>query len=463
MQSRKFPYTKKCGSMFVGPRGGRFTIRNGRRVYSRKKLNPRSVVGVCVAKAAKAVKASSSVVKHVAVAVNVDAMGVVPMDIVLVGGDKSERKEPVKKKAAKKKAAKKKTVKKKTAKKKPAKKKSVKKTVKKKAAKKKTVKKKTTKSVKSVKELVNVNVKVDGKERELKLAPTHGAFQYASAPLKRLIKEIQARESQLMFLAFGGNALVFLDTLRAEVRKYKYIKDKLVDIRLGNSASNKQKLIRKGYLAVGGESPHRYFVEPFQSSGDAFVALNRLRATSASLSQLKTFVTDFTASAIEALSRFHKDGFVHRDISPDNFLLSRTGEVVLTDFDNSGVVRRKRPGRATTNMIVTGKDVYNSLYVQEHAGKVGKGAPTRKYAFADDWESLAYSVQTLRNIVRYQFNGSKSPKLVWDDDTPAAIMQKKRALTGVDHDLAMFIRRVRRLTREDQSPSGATLKLIQNL
>ena len=35
---------------------------------------------------------------------------------------------------------------------------------------------------------------------------------------------------------------------------------------------------------------------------------------------------------LKAIENFHKIGYIHRDIKPDNFLLSDSNEIVLIDF-----------------------------------------------------------------------------------------------------------------------------------
>jgi len=51
----------------------------------------------------------------------------------------------------------------------------------------------------------------------------------------------------------------------------------------------------------------------------------------------------FLEQAAEGLAYFHRQGWVHRDIKPDNFLMSETGDVKLLDF---ALARRQPRGLA---------------------------------------------------------------------------------------------------------------------
>ncbi len=54
------------------------------------------------------------------------------------------------------------------------------------------------------------------------------------------------------------------------------------------------------------------------------------------------------ASALDQLEFLHKNNFIHRDISPDNIYLSKSGETRLIDF---GSVRRYASGKSLTQFV----------------------------------------------------------------------------------------------------------------
>jgi serine/threonine protein kinase len=58
------------------------------------------------------------------------------------------------------------------------------------------------------------------------------------------------------------------------------------------------------------------------------------------LEELMPHLSQIVFQAAEALAHVHERGWVHRDVKPDNFLVSNSGEVKLIDF----ALARRRPG-----------------------------------------------------------------------------------------------------------------------
>ena len=80
------------------------------------------------------------------------------------------------------------------------------------------------------------------------------------------------------------------------------------------------------------------------------------------------------AAVAGALAAVHSYGLVHRDIKPANILISRTGEVKLSDF---GIARELEAERLTSAADVIGTAAYLS---PEQARGAQVGPPTDVYA-----------------------------------------------------------------------------------
>jgi serine/threonine protein kinase len=72
---------------------------------------------------------------------------------------------------------------------------------------------------------------------------------------------------------------------------------------------------------------------------ELFPAPNLKQLIQQDVESLAPITTDFIRRAAEGLDYLHSKGWVHRDVKPDNFLLSPQGEVKLIDF--ALAVRRK--------------------------------------------------------------------------------------------------------------------------
>ena len=80
------------------------------------------------------------------------------------------------------------------------------------------------------------------------------------------------------------------------------------------------------------------------------------------------------AAVAGALAAVHRPGLVHRDIKPANILMSRTGDVKLSDF---GIARELEAERLTAAADVIGTAAYLS---PEQARGAEVGPPTDVYA-----------------------------------------------------------------------------------
>jgi eukaryotic-like serine/threonine-protein kinase len=102
---------------------------------------------------------------------------------------------------------------------------------------------------------------------------------------------------------------------------------------------------------VGQHLQHPHVIEIFPSPWDPrqpylamewFSAMNmKQRLLQGGPKAIAPLIPKMVDQASQALAYFHRMGWVHRDIKPDNFLVTDDGEVKLIDF---ALARRRRPG-----------------------------------------------------------------------------------------------------------------------
>lgn len=134
-----------------------------------------------------------------------------------------------------------------------------------------------------------------------------------------------------------------------------------------------------------------------------------------------------TRQVADALSYAHIEGVVHRDIKPDNILLDRRGNVLVTDFGIAKAAQAATAAQLTTEGMIIGTPQYMS--------------PEQAAGDAVDGRSDIYSL----GIVLYQMLSGGPP---FDGDSSAKIIAQQ--LTTVPRD-------IRELRRDVTPELGAVL------
>ena len=105
----------------------------------------------------------------------------------------------------------------------------------------------------------------------------------------------------------------------------------------------------------------------------------------------------FALQAVLALAALHALGVMHRDIKPDNMLLSSGGMLLLNDYDMS-CTEADSAARSTL-------PVGTPAFMSPRLDSVGQG----QYQYCDDWLSLGLAFAYLVNL--YPNPGDSSVKL----------------------------------------------------
>ncbi|GAB4370488.1 MAG: hypothetical protein Kow00128_17550 [Deltaproteobacteria bacterium] len=144
-------------------------------------------------------------------------------------------------------------------------------------------------------------------------------------------------------IASGGMSEVYLCRLRGEEGFEKTAAVKVIHPRLSSGAPFRELFVREARIAAALSHPNLVQVFDFGRAGDSlYLAMEyvpgwnlaqvaaRIRSRTASL-PLEIWRA-WTEGIVEGLGYLHSRKVLHRDISPGNVLLSRSGAVKLADF-----------------------------------------------------------------------------------------------------------------------------------
>ena len=205
-------------------------------------------------------------------------------------------------------------------------------------------------------------------------------------------------------LAQGGMAGVYLARDRQLDR---YVALKMLHPQFADDPTFAERLRREAHAAAGLSHPNIVGVYDWGRQGDRYFivmeyvsghSLSALIAASGSLNPKAATTVAFEVAA--ALAFAHRAGIVHRDVKPQNVLLSTDGHVKVADFGIAQVIGAGASAGLTEAGMVVGTAAYLS---PEQA----RGEPT-------DARSDLYSL----GVVLYEMLAGRPP---FQGDTPVAV------------------------------------------
>ncbi len=111
---------------------------------------------------------------------------------------------------------------------------------------------------------------------------------------------------------------------------------------------NQTNLLHSNYLGVDAVDSRAYLIMPFCPEGSVNSRIGELDEP-----ELWKFIYDVASG----LAYLHSHNIIHQDIKPDNILISRTGDYLITDFGISRQVRNTLR-RSARNASVSGAPAY---------------------------------------------------------------------------------------------------------
>ena len=142
------------------------------------------------------------------------------------------------------------------------------------------------------------------------------------------------------------------------------------------------------------DQQHLYMVMEYLPGGDLMSHLIRLET----LSEEKTRF--YMAELIEAVHAVHRFGFIHRDIKPDNIVLTHTGHLKLIDFGlckfdpdvkTQAMASEERLGRSLPLLSSRRLGTWDRAQLRSSVGTPQYMAPevlTKHYDFLSDYWSV---------------------------------------------------------------------------
>jgi serine/threonine protein kinase len=149
----------------------------------------------------------------------------------------------------------------------------------------------------------------------------------------RLLKLVHDGEASQVWRAYDDSAQQFVG-IKTLTEKYKRDRERIRDLKWEHTVGAKlthPTIIRIHEFSVDRGTP--YLAMEWCASPNMKVRLHQ------DIEQIAHLLPKIILQATEALAYFNEQGWIHRDIKPDNYLIDDDGDVKLLDF---ALARRKR-------------------------------------------------------------------------------------------------------------------------
>ncbi|HKQ06521.1 MAG TPA: protein kinase [Blastocatellia bacterium] len=262
----------------------------------------------------------------------------------------------------------------------------------------------------------------------------------------------------LMLLGEGGMGEVYLAD---DLRLGRKVALKFLSAKSVNDASAKRRLMKEAQAAANLNHANICTIHGLEEiDGYSFIVMEYIEGeTLASLIQQGVLdlkqIPDLAIQAVRALAEAHSHGLIHRDIKPQNIIVTSSGQVKVLDFGLAKVIQQRNPARG-------------AAHSESHNSQLGLVIGTLTYMSPEqlrterlDFRSDIFSF----GVVLYEMISGSNPYLRRSDaETISAILTADPPpLTSITSDitaeLSLIAQRCLNKSREQRYQSASELLL----